>query len=139
MCCCRWTSLEAAQQLLGSVDWEVSNAHCQRKGTFLVSAECEVCELLFSAMKSSVVDGHFLATAQELLGAVLESGACCVTVCCLNMVLQLTECIERLEPTFIRRRRCLGRFLEVVLRRLKGLLEPLGGPLELLGRLSRRL
>ena len=35
------------------------------------------------------------------------------------MVLQLTECIERLEPTFIRRKRCFGGFLEVVLRRLK--------------------
>ena len=125
--------LEAEQEHLGSVvwdqslwpsskvSWEASSAQCQRKGTFLVPAEFEVCELLLSAMKSSVVDGHFLATAQELLGAVLESGAFCVTACCLKMVLQLTECIERLEPTFIRRKRCLGGFLEVVLRRLKGL------------------
>ena len=75
MCCCRWTSLEAAQELLGSVVWEVSSAHCQRKGTFLVSAESEVCELLFSAMKSSVVDGCFLAAAEDFLGAVLEAGA----------------------------------------------------------------
>ena len=112
--------LEAEQELLGSVvwdqslrlsskvSWEVSSAQCQRKGTFLVPAESEVCELLFSATKSSVVDGRFLAAAQELLGAVLEAGSFCDTVCCLNMVLQLTECIERLEPTFIRRKRYLG-------------------------------
>ena len=114
---------EAEQELLGSVvwdqslrlsskvSWEVSSAQCQRKGTFLVSAESEVCELLLSASKSSVVDGHLLAAAQELLGAVLEAGAFCVTVCCLNMVLQLTECIERLEPTFIYRKGCLGGVL----------------------------
>ena len=121
------------------VSWKVSSAQCQRKGTFLDLAESEVCELLLSATKSSVVDGHLLAAAQELLGAVLGAWASWLTVCCVNMVLQLTECIERLKPTFIRRGSCLGRFLEVVLRRLKGLLEPLGGPLELLGRLSRRL
>ena len=147
--------LEAEQEFLGSavwdqrlrlsskVSWEVSSAQCQRKGTFLNPAESEVCELLLllllSATKSSVVDGHLLAAAQELLGAVLEAGAFCVTVCCLNMVLQLTECIERLAPPFIRRKKCVGGFLEVVLRRLKGLLEPLGGPLELLGCLSRPL
>ena len=119
--------------------WEVSSAHCQRKGTFLVSAESEVCELLFSATKSSVVDGRFFPAAQELLGAVLEARAFCDTVCCLNMVLQLTECIERLEPTFIHRKRCLGGFSEVVLKPLKGLLEPLGSLLELLGGVSRPL
>ena len=142
---------EAEQELLGSVgwdqslrlssnvSWEVSSAQSQRKGTFLVPAESEVCEVLFSATKSSVVDGRFFAAAQEVLGAVLEAGAFCDTVCCLNMVLQLMECIERLAPTFIRRKKCLGGFLEVVLRRLKGLLEPLGGPLERLGCLSRPL
>ena len=84
---------EAEQELLGSVvwdqslrlssnvSWEVSSAQCQRKGTFLNPAESEVCELLLSATKSSVVDKHLLAAAQELLGAVLEAGAFCVTVC----------------------------------------------------------
>ena len=72
-------------RLSSNVSWEVSSAQCQRKGTFLVPAESEVCELLLSATKSSVVDGHLLAAAQELLGAVLEAGAFCVTVCCLNM------------------------------------------------------
>ena len=95
--------------------------------------------MLLSATKSSVVDGHLLAAAQELLGAVLESGAFCVTACCLNMVLQLTECIERLEPTFIRRERCLGGFLDVVLRSLKGLSQRLRRTLELLGGLSKPL
>ena len=65
---------------------EVSSAPCQRKEIFLVLAESEVCELLFSATKSSVVDGRCLAAAQELLGAVLEAGAFCDMVCCLNMV-----------------------------------------------------
>ena len=126
-------------RLSSKASWEASSAQCQRKGTFLVPAESEVCEVLFSATKSSVVDGRFFPAAQELLGAVLEARAFCDTVCCLNMVLQLTECIERLEPTFIRRKRCLGGFLEVVLRRLEGLLDPFGGPLELLGRFSRPL
>ena len=119
--------------------WEASSANCQHKGTFLVPAESEVRELLFSATKSFVADGLFLAAAQEFLGAVVEAGAFCDTVSCLNMVLQLTECIERLELTFTRRKRCLGAFSEVVLRRLKGLLESLRGPLDLFGCLSRPL
>ena len=51
---------------------------------------------------------RFLATAQELLGAVLEVRAFWMTVCWMNMLLQLTECTKRLEPALIHRKGCLG-------------------------------